>query len=71
MKKIFDTLKKTFQVCKNWVVANGITGVGSIIIGLILWTFGYKIWAGFCFGIFATRNWDLFTNWVIKNVFKK
>jgi hypothetical protein len=71
MKKIFDTLKKFYQISKNWIVANGITGLGGVIVGLILWSFGYKIWAGFSFGIFATRNWDLFSNWLVKNVLKK
>jgi hypothetical protein len=54
MKKLFNTLKKSYQfltgvyqVSKNWIVENGITGVAGLILGLILWSFGYKIWAGF------------------------
>ena len=38
----------------------------SLIVGLFLWAFGYKVYAGFAFGVFATRNWDL-----VKNFFKK
>jgi predicted small integral membrane protein len=78
MKKLFNTLKKSYQfltgvyqVSKNWIVENGITGVAGLILGLILWSFGYKIWAGFSFGIFATRNWDILKNWFLKKYFNK
>lgn len=64
MKKVIDFLKKVYTVSKNWIVANGVTGIAGLGLGLILWIFGYKIWAGFSFGVFATRNWDIFTNWI-------
>jgi hypothetical protein len=66
MKKILNFIKKIFTIVKNWIVANGIEGILGLIAGLILWAFGYKIYAGFAFGIFATRNWDLVKNWVKK-----
>ena len=47
-----------------------IEGVLGFILGLVLWTFGYKIYAGFAFGVFATRNWDLLKSWV-KGLLKK
>ncbi len=59
MKKVLDFIKKIYTIAKDWVVANGIEGVLGLVAGLLLWSFGYKIYAGFAFGVFATRNWDL------------
>lgn len=64
MKKVLNFIKKIVTIVKDWIVANGIEGVLGLIAGLILWTFGYKIYAGFAFGVFATRNWDLAKSWV-------
>jgi hypothetical protein len=66
MKKVLEFIKKIFTIVKDWVVANGIEGVLGLIAGLLLWTFGYKIYAGFAFGVFATRNWDLAKGWLLK-----
>lgn len=66
MKKVLDFIKKIFIIIKDWVVANGVEGVAGLIAGLVLWTFGYKIYAGFAFGVFATRNWDIAKAWVSK-----
>tara|TARA_B100000767_G_C19681375_1_gene499719 strand:- start:822 stop:1046 length:225 start_codon:yes stop_codon:yes gene_type:complete len=66
-KKVIEKLsiaKKSFNAVKAWVEGNGIEGVLGLIVGLILWSFGYKVYAGFAFGVFATRNWDLFKNWI-------
>jgi hypothetical protein len=70
MKNVLNFIKKIFTIVKGWVVANGIEGVLGLIAGLILWAFGYKIYAGFAFGVFATRNWDLAKSWV-KNLLSK
>lgn len=70
MKKVLDFIKKIFTIVKDWIVANGVEGVLGLIAGLILWTFGYKIYAGFAFGVFATRNWDIVKAWVLKLVKK-
>ena len=70
MKKILDFIKKIFTIVKDWIVANGVEGVLGLIAGLILWTFGFKIYAGFAFGVFATRNWDIVKAWVLKLVKK-
>jgi len=70
MKKVLDFIKKIFTIVKDWIVANGVEGVLGLIAGLILWTFGYKIYAGFAFGVFATRNWDIVKSWVLKLVKK-
>lgn len=70
MKKVLDFIKKIFTIVKDWIVANGVEGVLGLIAGLILWTFGYKIYAGFAFGVFATRNWDIVKTWVSKLVKK-
>ena len=66
MKKVLEFLKKIYTIVKNWVMANGIEGVLGLGLGLLLWSFGYKIYAGFAFGVFATRNWDLAKAWVLK-----
>jgi len=58
--------KKAYNTAKSWLVANGIEGILGLIAGLILWAFGYKIYAGFAFGVFATRNWDIAKAWVQK-----
>ena len=70
MKKVLDFIKKIFTIVKDWIVSNGVEGVLGLIAGLILWTFGYKIYAGFAFGVFATRNWDIVKAWVSKLVKK-
>jgi len=70
MKKVLDFIKKIFTIVKDWIVANGVEGVLGLIAGLILWAFGYKIYAGFAFGVFATRNWDIVKAWVLRLVKK-
>ena len=65
MKKVLDFVKKIFAVCKNWIVSNGVEGILGLLIGLTLWAFGYKICAGFSFGVFATSNWDILKVWVM------
>lgn len=62
--------KKTINVVKAWLEANGIEGILGLIAGLLLWAFGYKIYAGFAFGVFATRNWDIVKAWAKKLVNK-
>ena len=64
MKNVLNFIKKIYTIVKDWIVANGIEGILGLIAGLILWAFGYKIYAGFAFGVFATRNWDLLKSWV-------
>ena len=70
MKNVINFIKKMYTIAKDWIVANGVEGVAGLIAGLFLWAFGYKIWAGFSFGVFATRNWDIFKAWV-KSLIKK
>ena len=66
MKKVLEFLKKIYTIVKDWIVANGVEGVLGLIAGLILWAFGYKIYAGFAFGVFATRNWDIAKAWIAR-----
>jgi len=63
MKNVLEFIKNLFSICKNWIVSNGIEGVLGLLVGLVLWAMGYKIWAGFSFGVFATRNWDIVKSW--------
>ena len=60
-----SAIKRIFNLVKAWLKGNGIEGVLGLVIGLLLLSFGYKIYAGVAFGVFATRNWDLFKNWII------
>ena len=66
MKKILDFIKKGYNAVKTWIVLNGIEGVIGFIAGIILWLFGFKIYAGFAFGVFATVNWNLLKIEVLK-----
>ena len=64
MKKVLDFIKNIYTIVKDWLVANGVEGILGLIAGLVLWTLGYKVYAGFAFGVFATRNWDILKTWV-------
>jgi len=68
MQKVLNFLKNVYTFIKNWVVSNGVEGVLGLLLGLLLWTMGHKVYAGFAFGVFATRNWDLVKNWIAKFV---
>ena len=70
MKNVINFIKKIYTITKDWIVANGVEGVAGLIAGLFLWAFGYKIWAGFSFGVFATRNWDILKAY-LKSLIKK
>jgi hypothetical protein len=70
MKKVIDFVKNAFNVSKAWVLKNGVEGVAGLFVGLGLWAFGYKVWAGFAFGVFATRNWDILKAWVLSKLNK-
>jgi len=61
-----SAIKKTINAVKSWLEGNGIEGILGLIVGLLLWSFGFKIYAGFAFGVFATRNWDLAKAWVLR-----
>ena len=60
-----SAIKRIFNLVKAWLKGNGIEGVLGLVIGLLLWSFGYKIYAGVAFGVFATRNWDLAKGWLL------
>lgn len=70
MKKSIEFIKKIYETSKAWVIKNGIEGVAGLFIGLFLWAAGYKIWAGFSFGVFATRNWDILKSYVQSKIKK-
>ena len=58
VKKI-SWVKKSVNIIKSWITSQGIEGMLGLILGLILWVCSFKIAAGFAFGVFATKNWDL------------
>jgi len=68
MKKVLEFIKKVFAICKDWIKSNGVEGVLGLLVGLVLWAMGYKIWAGFSFGVFATRNWDILKGWIFVKI---
>ena len=70
MKKVLEFIKKVYNMVKEWIKANGVEGVLGLLVGLLLWAMGYKIWAGFSFGVFATRNWDILKAWVMSKLGK-
>tara|TARA_R110000803_G_scaffold193526_1_gene256479 strand:+ start:1071 stop:1259 length:189 start_codon:yes stop_codon:yes gene_type:complete len=54
-----EKVKQLFKKVTGWVDSKGFSALLSLGIGLGLWVFGYKIYAGIAFGVFLTRNWDL------------
>ena len=62
--------KRIFNLVKGWVVGNGIEGILGLVLFFLLWSFGFKIYAGFAFGVFATRNWDLAKTSILKLINK-
>ena len=71
MEKVLKFMEKIITVVKNWIIANGVEGVLGLVIGLILWVMGLKIYAGFALGVFATRNWDILKSWLLEVTTKK
>ena len=66
--KNLTLMKKIYNSVKSWILGNGIEGFLGLILGLLLWSFSFKVYAGFAFGVFATRNWDLLKDWVKNKV---
>jgi hypothetical protein len=66
MKKVLNFIKSIFTTVKNWIILNGVEGVLGLLVGIGLWVTGYPIYAGFAFGVFASKNWHL-----LKAKFKK
>ena len=42
-------VKKVLNSVKDWIVGNGIEGAAGLGVGVGLWIFGLKIWAGVAF----------------------
>ncbi len=59
-------LKEIFGKLTGWVDSKGFSALASLGIGVGLWIFGYKIYAGIAFGVFLTRNWDILRGWLKK-----
>jgi len=60
-----EKLKNILAKLISWVDTKGFSALASLGIGVGLWIFGYKIYAGIAFGVFLTRNWD-----IIRGLFK-
>ena len=61
-----EKAKELFGKVVSWIDSKGFSALLSLGLGLGLWVFGYKIYAGIAFGVFLTRNWDIFRGWVKK-----
>ena len=61
-----EKVKEIFGKVVSWIDTKGFSALASLGIGLGLWVFGYKIYAGIAFGVFLTRNWDLLRGLVTK-----
>ena len=59
-------LKELFTKVKGWVDSKGFSTLLSLGVGVGLWVFGHKIYAGIAFGVFLTRNWDILRGWLKK-----
>lgn len=59
-------LKELFTKVRGWVDSKGFSALLSLGVGVGLWVFGYKIYAGIAFGVFLTRNWDILRGWLKK-----
>jgi len=68
MKKINDFLVRIFHIVKDWIAANGIEGIVGLLLGILLWATQFKVFAGFAFGVFFTRNWDLLKGWILSKL---
>ena len=66
VNKKISVVKKVYNKVKDWIIANGIEGIAGAIIGGTLWVLGFKVYAGFALGVFATRNWDIVKLWLLK-----
>ena len=54
-----NKVKSVLKLIKNWIVGNGIEGAAGLGVGVGLWIFGLKIWAGVAFGIFIHEKLGL------------
>ena len=61
-----EKAKEIFGKIVGWVDSKGFSALLALGLGLGLWIFGYKIYAGIAFGVFLTRNWD-----ILRGIFKK
>ena len=61
-----EKLKELFGKVSKWVDSKGFSALLSLGLGLGLWLFGYKVYAGIACGVFLTRNWDILRGWLKK-----
>ena len=54
-----DKLKEIWSKVVGWIDTKGFSAFLALGVGVGLWVFGYKIYAGIAFGVFLTRNWDI------------
>lgn len=70
MEQSTNYLNETFNTIKTWFFKNGLTGIGGLIIGIILFIFGFKFYSGIAFGVFGTRNWDIIVDYIKSLIIK-
>tara|TARA_Y100000813_G_C23860725_1_gene211033 strand:- start:27 stop:218 length:192 start_codon:yes stop_codon:yes gene_type:complete len=52
----------------RWIDSKGFSALIALIVGFVLWLNNQEILAGISFGVFLTRNWDIFRNIIKKNM---
>jgi predicted small integral membrane protein len=62
MKKIEEIVGKILAYADT----KGFSAIASVVIGAVLWAFGYKVFAGIAFGVFLTRNWSIIREMISK-----
>ena len=68
MKNLINFVNKIYTVVKNWVIANDVEGILGLVVGIITLILGYNVAAGVCFGIFGTKNYEIFKAWAASKV---
>jgi len=59
MEKIKTFFSSAFTKVKGWLKSNGIVGLTGLVLGLVMLVIKWNVSAGFFFGVFASKNFDM------------
>lgn len=65
-----ENFKKICLTVKKWFISNGFEGILGLILGVFLFLFGNKFWAGISLGVFVTKNWDIIKGFLLSKMSK-